>query len=233
MLNFPAFIHRQDKIYDEIRAGHWKARKEGVLEDPVFTRPSRGVGIVMRPHQNIREAFAPWLKKLKKAVPSALVYETRDLHTVIGLVDCVQESEEKVVQILDACYDAVEETIRTWGNRDRSRLAARIDRPTFNQVSAILKTYPTAELVHSMSEMLGSCHRKGAELPLPWGTHMTIARFTGAMSAEAIEKSGLPKVMEDFPASGRENLYVSVDVVQFMLDKRGVHFEVRHRFPIE
>lgn len=216
--DFKTFLEKQDTLYKDFHAAQKELTETG-LEPKV--KPVGGYLIFYRHNDDINRRVEEVSEAIAFAVPSIL-YTENIVHTTISDYD-VRKGFEPDDQVLNKL---------AW----TARMTQSHPVPDFdfaealaNRDSAIIKGYADEFFHMAARHLADEAKKKGLELRMPWGSHITASRFVSGGTRQGIEN--LVQVVEEVPSMGTSRP-VSLNVGYFQLSERGFDLTTYESFPL-
>lgn len=214
MESFEQWSARMQEIYDGFSKGDER------VESTISTIPESQGGylIILRHSQEISEKIARFSERVSLSVPS-IKYDAETIHTTISDYSLTSELEpdEEVLRNLS------ESVISS------SRISSRINYLDwrYNTNTVLVEGRPEKQFLDLSKEIRESAQKKGIDLRLPWGAHITTNRFTENLAKA--ELSDFFRLMQEAPEIGL-SVPRYLDVGYFQLNKQGLNITFYERF---
>ncbi len=239
-MEFPVFhdwLQGQEGVYAKFKNSHQHLESHGLSDDSVVTECKGGMFIVFRPPDTLAGSIAEVSRRIGKLVPGTVAYRADQLHTTIsdfGVVAHNQLGNSTVRgddKVLRAMKTGVETALAKIGPLARQCEVA-YSQFFVNATTVILAGHPNPEWFTAVQVILAECEEAGVSLRLPWGSHITIARF-GQKHSPAVAKE-LLAYLDSLSAgepigSGRP---IAIDVGSFQFNSEGFELTIAHRFSL-
>ena len=223
---FSAFRKKQHEIYDKFRDGKLKAEQLGIVSDSFMNKA--GYLVLIKHPDEIAEPVARFGERIGAEVPAAVygqpaIHSTFSNYGVIDLAEGVEFSrdgdlEKKLLPAVDRAVthhdDSVEMTYPKW---------------LYNQTTVIVEGHTTPGFLSLAERVQAESLWEGVALGLPWGAHITSARFLEKRSPEEI--SDFLKLMKEAPRLG-VNRPQYAEVGYFSLTPKGIEYQPIETFKL-
>jgi hypothetical protein len=174
----------QQSIYEKCSAGQQTACTDGLCVDPTIQNKVGGYLVILTPALSIRMMLARIASEISAYVPGTLTYTTEQLHTTIS--DYLVTPHYKPGgtddrdHILEQLHTAIDWWISDW--RPTCMYHAGV---TFNQTTVIAQGYANKDFFTGAHHLVQDASRRlHSQLRMPWGSHITMARFGTVQSAQ-------------------------------------------------
>ena len=211
------FIQRQTEIYLQ----SFRGDEQTILTPHKQTvQGTKGYLIAWTYPIQIADLFSAFGRNVARIVP-ALCYGSAQLHTIVTdfLVSPTTNIEETVLKRLCDIVDSVEYAI--------TRPRIRFSQWVFGKNSVIIPGYADDYFLESGFRIQEAGQKKGLELRLPWGSHITIARFSEEVTD--IDKIHQLQKLMSFSPSG-EVVLSNMVVGSFALTKDCFNITVKKHY---
>lgn len=216
MMGFKEFIEKQTEIYGKFRR---EGVSKGINPSNQVTEGLGGYLIALRHPSRITDALGAFSERIARVVP-AITYGPRNAHTTVSDFEVSPEFhiDPRILNVLGNSIISL-----------RATASPEIDYSgwLYNGNIVIVAGKPNPRFLSLAESVIEACKKKDIELRLPWGAHITAARFTESRPA---------KDLKDFLALMREapilkkSKPTSIDVCYYHMDKKGFNLEVYDRF---
>lgn len=189
---FEDFVREQNEIYGKFRRLAEKAKHEGIKHDPFMDIQSFLISLIHG--EQVTEQVASFSERLRGVVP-AVIQPQDTYHTTI--------SNYGVEQLNNGIYDKdTADTLCGIANRIQINGRVEIDFPgwLYNQTTLIVEGHPNEPFSSLAGQINSYGGEVGIELKLPWGGHITIARFLERKRPEEI--TDFFRLMKEAPRIG-------------------------------
>lgn len=231
--NFLVFRKKQYKVYEKFWDGKLKAEQEGIIPDSFMNKA--GYLILIKHPDEIAEPVARFGERIGTEVP-AVVYGQPAIHStfsnygVIGLAVGSHFTRDAGIEsrLLDAVsrasssHDAkIEMTYPLWMHNQATVIVAGHATPGFLSLAEAIQAEGKREELEK--------NGKGAALDLPWGAHITSARFLEKKSPKEI--SDFLRLMKETPRLGI-SMPKYAEVGYFALTPKGIKYQTIEKFKL-
>ena len=219
-MNIQEFLAKQEQVYDKFRSSSEQIQREGVK--PHGLNGKGGYLIAFRHPDEIAEAAGTFSTNLAQFSP-LMVFHPGNIHTTISDYQLgVRFSPD--LGVLNRLVSAVRET---------GRLAAptiEYNEWLFNQSTLIAAGTPNEAFLEISQRIVDSAKKESLELRLPWGAHITIARFTRPQTYD--ELAGFRSFLENAALLGTSRP-ACIDVGHMTFKEDTFEFTSYERFELE
>lgn len=173
-LDFKTFLDKQKDTYTG-----FKNSRETVLKEGLNQNPYKGKGsyfIAFRPRVHDREIIETAASGILEIIPSAVPYNASNIH--ITITDIGQkENFTPDMEMLDRLTNIVLASMKNIRKPEINYQGWLI-----NKDAVIIKGIPNMEFLEAAYIIQENGRKEGLELRLPWGAHITTARFDEAIT---------------------------------------------------
>ncbi|MBW2967396.1 hypothetical protein KY362_02820 [Candidatus Woesearchaeota archaeon] len=234
-MDFEAFLEKQEEIYqnfrdaaDELRAlnrePELRHSAEGIVPSPVLEKQTGGYIVALRHSEDIVSALSLTTYMIGDATP-AIVYDERNAHTTVSTYG-ISEGFTPEDKTLDMLCSAVQRSTSAFN------VMIELKEWLFSRDTAIIAGYPNVEFLALAETVCSYAAEDGVDLRLPWGAHITAARFTEPRSpAEMTELLNIMGSALDTRPLGL-SIPEKVVVGHFLADKSEFALNVYEEFSI-
>jgi hypothetical protein len=221
-MDFQEFLTKQEEIYEKNRDTS-KVREEGIKHGA----PSKGGYLVIFEHPDyITEPLEEFSDRISRVAP-AITYGQRNAHTTISdylVTDLDEFSPDEEILAKLSCGV----TRAIYGGEDTKFPIVHFnEKSLYNQSSVITPGVPDETFFDITQSIIEGCKREGIELRMPWGAHMTTARFTSSRAPE--ELAEFYELMENAPILG-PSVVEAINVGYFEMSEKGFKLHKTNRF---
>jgi hypothetical protein len=218
-MKFNDFLSKQQEIYQRFE-DTTKVQSEGVT--PHTLNGWGTYAIVFRHPEEVVGKIAEFIKKIASSVP-IMGYDCESIHTTISDYD-LREGFSPKREVLETLTNSVSLIAK-------DLVQPKIDYQGFlyNQNSIIVAGNPNESFLQTSLKIQESGKDNGIELRLPWGAHITAARFSQKKGSEKL--SEFFELMKSSPEIGASNPF-AIDVGYFKIQKDQVELETYTRFDL-
>ncbi len=218
-MDFKEFLTKQEEVYNRFR-DTCKMEAEGTKPN-IPQKSQGGYLIAFRHSTEITQKVEDFSRRLAQTVP-LIIYNTKTIHTTISDYG-IKEDFVPDKDVLDKlCFFA-----------GRYRV---VDQPKisykewlYNQNTIIVAGMPNSIFLETAQKIYSLGEKKGVQLRMPWGAHITAGRFTEQTSPK--ELSDFFKLMKEAPVLG-ESRPAKIDVAYFNFSPEGFKVTVCERFSL-
>ncbi len=172
-MDYQEFLINQRKIYEKFEKGSIEAISKGFAPDPVLVEERAGFFIALKPNPSFAETISKIGKNVANIMP-VITYTKNMLHTAIS--DMLTENG-KLPEIKEGLIlkEIVEEVKLQHGP-----IFCRYTNLAYNRNTFIIKGIPNEEFIRTALLIKEAGEKRGVNLRLPWGGHMTFARVNAS-----------------------------------------------------
>ena len=227
MIDFNEFLDAQGKIYQKFRDNSEIVLEQGVKPDPFMNKA--GYLILLKHGDDITEPVSRFSERIGREVP-ALLYRSDTLHTTFSnyaVTDLVQGQEFNVDKGLEnKLLSAVGRVV----NQRDSQLEITYPDWLYNQTTVIVQGEATQGFLTLAERIQSEGLNEGVVLSLPWGAHITSARFLQSRRPEEI--ADFFKLMQEAPALGVSRPQ-HLEIGYFTLSPQNFNYQTIERFTLQ
>jgi len=166
---FKEFLSKENEIYDRLERTMPELSNTGLKKNPHHGRG--GYAITLRHNSAVTEQLYTFTSRLNASVESTIIYRPEMMHTTLtdhSLGPIQEPNKEFLKQLADTVY----------------KIAPLFKTPTIQYTklisssdAIIAKGEPSPEFLDIAQKIQEQGATQGIELRLPWGAHITLARF--------------------------------------------------------
>ncbi len=233
-MDYDEFLTKQKEIYDKNKTQDANlVRTQGVKSG---FKDQGGYLIILRHPLEVTEPIEKFTSRIADVIP-CIPYGSHNLHTTISdykienlnkfspdeniLKKLAKGAEFEVGRLTPDLSDRVSNNIsfiypsKNW---------------LYNQTVVLLGGIPNPEFVSFTNNIISASKELGIELRMPWGAHMTAARFT--QTKTPVELTDFFNLMKEAPQIPDSNP-TAIDVGYFKMSERGLDLTIYERFKLE
>jgi 2'-5' RNA ligase len=181
-MNETALTNHYHQLYTESVA---KIRARGVLTDESLDDPEddrRGITLLIRPGEEVKERFRGWLEKLQRIEPGQYFYPVSDMHiTFLSVISCYSGFETGKIN-LSAYHQLIHEALA-----GEKSFLVRMQGITASPSGVMIQGFSENDRLNELREILRKQFRKSAlqqsidQRYVLQTAHSTVVRFRRAL----------------------------------------------------
>jgi hypothetical protein len=171
MANFSQYYAKQNTVYTEFRTAMRSISR--VNTSPYVKEPMAGYLVAFQYNTQLMDALTTFLPQISACIPSKLCSHN-SIHTTITVYQ--QQSfqrfrpDEKILKVLDtACQEIEPHVLRA--------VSITFHEWLFNREAVIVAGQPNDAFWEVGERVQRNGKRHGLDLRMPWGAHITVARY--------------------------------------------------------
>ena len=235
VLTVRQFMERQDEVLERsFRSRQALVREAGLVSDPVVTEQRGGFHVVFRHELSMAEQVATVAKRIATVVSGTVAYGKREVHTTIGDAGVTpgfqfDDRNSEQTKVLDRLTVSVNTALASRGQRDLN-CAITYNGCLSNQTTVIAPGRPNSEFLRVIRRIRRQCQKLDLPVSIPWGAHITVARFGQAMPPDQL--TPFFQLMDGVEYVVGTSRLTCVDVGHFTCGPKGFRITVMARFPL-
>ncbi|MBT3304121.1 hypothetical protein HN592_04850 [Candidatus Woesearchaeota archaeon] len=204
-MSFESFLEQQDGIYESFKA--FIKSDKGVV--PKSHRQGAYM-IAFRHSDEITNKIMDFSNKVSKLVRS-IKYDKSNAHTTIIIFQakddfvCDTKMLERLSEVVEGCLPLLE------------RVVVDYDCWLLNQDAGVAAGKPNSAFYGVVEQIVNQASKKGMEFRLPWGAHITVARFLESKSKDEI-KELIQLFKTELPIGKSKPVSIDVGYLNFSSD---------------
>jgi len=185
-MEFQEFLTKQEEVYQNFKNSEETVRKEGIKAHD--SKGESAYFIAFRHLPEIAEKVEEFSLRIARELPS-LTYMKEAVHTTISDYNVRKDftlNPDILRKLSTAVYSIREEL---------SRVSIDYTKWLYNQDTLIAAGMPNESFLRNSEIIRDAAVAEGLELRLPWGAHITTARFEESLSPDSL--SDFYKLMQE------------------------------------